>query len=135
MRIAMIRFTPRRGQILMCDFDMATVAPEMRKKRRVVILSPRSLNGPHGAKPGKCIVVPLSATTPRRVLGSHVAFPVGSYDSLSVDVWAICEAIAHVSHIRLDRVPVGSEHLSEMMDASDVCRIEEGVRFALGMTT
>ena len=38
----MIPFVPQRGQILMCDFDMAgVVPPEMRKKRRVAVISPR----------------------------------------------------------------------------------------------
>lgn len=129
----MIRFAPRRGQILMCDFDMATVPPEMRKKRRVVILSPKTLNGPHGLRPGKCVVVPFSATVPHRILPCHIPFPVGSYASLTIDVWAICEAIAHVSHARLDRVAVGSDFISEEMAEADVKRVVAGVSYALAL--
>jgi uncharacterized protein YifN (PemK superfamily) len=60
----MITFTPKR--ILMCNFDMATVPPEMRKVRCLVVVSPRSYNHPIGHGPGKCIVVPFSATGPRQ---------------------------------------------------------------------
>lgn len=129
----MIMFAPKRGAILMCDFDMATVPPEMRKRRRVVVVSPRSYNRPHRSAAGKCIVVPLSATEPRELRASHVSFPVGAYASFTVSVWAICEMVAHVSHARLDRVASGQRFLSEQMAPADIERIERGLRHALGM--
>ncbi|WP_058633936.1 type II toxin-antitoxin system PemK/MazF family toxin [Aureimonas ureilytica] len=129
----MITFTPARGAILMCDFDLACVAPEMRKKRRVVVMSPRAMNGPHGPKPGKCVVVPFSATTPTILRPSHVQIPAGTYDTITVDVWAICEAIAHVSHTRLDRVAVGRNFKAGQVFEEDMARIEAGIRYATGM--
>jgi len=37
-----INFVPRRGLVLICDYDVARVHPEMNKSRRVVVISPRS---------------------------------------------------------------------------------------------
>lgn len=130
----MIGFTPKRGAILICDFDLATVPPEMRKKRRVAVVSPRSYNRPVGHLPGKCIVVPFSATEPRNMLASHIPIAVGTYASLSKPVWAICEMIAHVSHVRLDRVAVGRQFVSEELTTTDIQRIEQGILHALGIS-
>lgn len=129
----MITFTPARGAILMCDFDLACIAPEMRKKRRVVVMSPRAMNGRHGNKPGKCVVVPLSATKPTILRPSHIQILKGTYDTVTVDVWAICEAIDHVSHTRLDRVAVGSKFIAGQVSEEDMVRIEAGIRYATGM--
>ena len=129
-----IGFVPQRGQILMCDFDMAgVVPPEMRKVRRVVVVSPRSHNRRHGVKPGRCIVVPFSASEPTVVTPAEVPFPSGSYRSLSVPTWAICSALASVSHARLDRVAVGRMFLSERLGPHDLVRITDGMRHALDL--
>lgn len=120
--------------ILMCDFDMATVPPEMRKVRRVVVVSPKSYNKrPSMTVPGKCIVVPLSATEPREPQPSHVAIPTGRYASITKPVWAICEMVAHVSHTRLDRVAAGKKFLSESINSDDMISIENALRHALGI--
>jgi uncharacterized protein YifN (PemK superfamily) len=128
-----IAFVPQRGQILMCDFSMAHVPPEMRKQRRAVVVSPRSYNARHGQGPGRCIVVPFSASPPKTLKPSDVPFPTGPYKSLTVDTWAICEAVMNVSHERLDRVATGQRFLSEAVAAADMARIEDGLRHALGL--
>jgi uncharacterized protein YifN (PemK superfamily) len=112
---------------------MAHVPPEMRKKRRVVVLSPRSYNARHGVGPGRCVVVPFTATPPKPLRPSQVPFPAGHYKSLTVDTWAICDAVMTVSHNRLDRVASGSYFLSEAVSSADMARIEEGLRHALGL--
>jgi hypothetical protein len=38
-----INFVPERGRLLMCDYDMARVPPEMEKVRRVVVARTRVL--------------------------------------------------------------------------------------------
>lgn len=128
-----IAFVPQRGQILMCDFSMAHVPPEMRKKRRVVVISPRSYNARHGQGPGRCIVVPFSASPPKTLKPTDIAFPAGIYRSLTVDTWAICEAVMNISHARLDRVATGQRFLSESVSPGDMARIEVGLRHALGL--
>lgn len=124
----MITFVPERGHILLCDFDMANVAPEMRKKRRVVVVSPRSYN-----KARRCVVVPFSATEPKMILSSHVPFAAGAYASLTVPTWAICDTVSHVSFARLDRVKSGRNYLSEMLNDEDLAKIALGLQHTLGL--
>ncbi len=132
----MITFVPQRGQILICDFDMAgVVPPEMRKKRRVVVVSPRAHNHRHGQRPGRCLVVPFSASMPAIVTAAEVPFPGDAYRSLTVPTWAICSAIESVSHARLDRVAVGAAFLSERLSDADMLHIGVGLRHALGLAS
>ena len=123
-----ITFTPSRGQLLICDFDMACVPPEMRKIRRVVVMSHRSHNSS-----GRLIVVPFSATVPSRILPSHIPVQAGAYLSFGLSVWAICDCVAHVSFRRLDRVFHSGRFISESLVAPDMQRIEGGLRHALGI--
>jgi len=134
-----IQFVPERGRILMCDYDMARVPPEMEKVRRCVVISPRSYNRRHGSQPGRCLVVPFSATDPdRHLTPADVPFDATTYLCLTVETWAICAAVMSVSHDKLDRVwirqPRGlpSRHSSEILFPADIKRIEEGLRHAMG---
>jgi uncharacterized protein YifN (PemK superfamily) len=107
---------------------MAGIHPEMTKQRRVVVISPRSYN--HRAAmnlPGRCIVVPFSATEPRDKRASHVPFKANSYRCLTENVWAICDCLTHVSHRRLERVAIGGRHIEERITEKDMERIEEPV--------
>jgi len=79
------------------------------------------------------VVVPFSATEPHDMTAAYVPFPVGAYRSLSLPTWAICNAVAHVSFDRLDRVKVGSDFLSEVISGADLERIVKGLQHALGM--
>ena len=128
-----INFVPERGRILICDFDIARVPPEMAKVRRVVVMSPRSYNKRHGAGPGRCFVVPLSATDPGKFLtAADIPFDAGVYETLTVPVWAICASAMSVSHGRLDRVRAGHIWSEELMSDQDLKRIELGLQHALG---
>lgn len=133
-----INFVPERGRILMCNYDMARVPPEMEKVRRCVVISPRSYNGRHGLRPGRCLVVPFSATDPaRHRTPADVTFDATTYECLTVETWAICAATMSVSHDRLERVWIrrpwtGPRWLksgpsSEILSAADMARIEEGL--------
>jgi uncharacterized protein YifN (PemK superfamily) len=130
-----ISFAPERDQILICNFDFGRLSPEMSKTRRAIVVSPRSHNQGHGQQPGRSIVVPLSATTPKQLMPTHVYFPVGQYASFGVDLWAICDCLSHVSHDRLDRVKHRGQWLREFLTAADLVRVEEGVRHAVGLRT
>jgi uncharacterized protein YifN (PemK superfamily) len=71
-----INFVPERGRILLCDYTLGRVPPEMDKVRRIVVISPRSYNNRHGAEPGRCLVVPFTATDPGQHLTmADVLFP------------------------------------------------------------
>jgi uncharacterized protein YifN (PemK superfamily) len=142
-----ITFAPRRGAILMCDFGPdpsesstypvnappLSMSPEIRKLRRVVVVSTNALNHPHGREPGLCSVVPFSATRPGKVGPWDIFIPAGSYRSLTVDVWAKCASTAQVSHGRLDRVLAGRTYVQENMTAPDLALIDGGIRAALNL--
>jgi uncharacterized protein YifN (PemK superfamily) len=131
----------------MCDFgqdpsDPATypvnapplpMTPEIWKLRRAVVVSTNALNHPHGRGPGLCSVVPFSATRPGKVGPWDIFIPVGSYRSLTADVWAKCASTAQVSHGRLDRVLAGRGFIQENMTATDLALIENGIKAAFIM--
>lgn len=131
--IVAINFVPERGRILICNFDMARVAPENAKKRRVAVLSPRSYNERHGANPGRCVVVPFSVTKPPVLRLSDVRFLAGPYKALTEDTWATCDSVMAVSHARLDRVYIGhAKYSEEVLSEADLKKIEAGLRHAFG---
>lgn len=128
-----IRFTPKRSAILICDFEAAFIPPEMRKVRRVVVLSPTTHNLWRSWDPGTSTVVPLSATPPRGADARSVPIPAGRYRSVTVPVWAKCGMVATVSNARLDRVFGRGGALSEFMALADMVAIEAGIRAALDL--
>ena len=132
-----ITFTPDRGSILMCDFDQASLPPEMSKIRRVVVASPTARNHRHGAGPGLALVVPLSATVPSSPEPCDVFLPAGIYRSVTQPVWAKCGAVTLVSHSRLDRVRIyragKPAYIVEHLFTEDMQRIESGLKYALDL--
>jgi uncharacterized protein YifN (PemK superfamily) len=128
-----INFVPERSRILYCDYGMARVHPEIDKTRRVVVVSPRTYNERHGEGPGRCLVVPFSATHPGAFLTpSDVPFPAGIYECLTRPTWAVCSAVMSVSHARLGRVFMRGKPSDEMVSPDDMTRIVEGLRHAFG---
>jgi uncharacterized protein YifN (PemK superfamily) len=142
-----ITFAPRRGGILMCEFGPdpldphtfplrdppISVAPEVWKCRRVIVVSDDRLNHRHGAGPGLCTVVPCSATPPTTPGPWDVPFAARSYQSFTRDVRASCASLFRISHARLDRVIAGQGYRGEFLRPEDMARIEEGIRAALGL--
>jgi uncharacterized protein YifN (PemK superfamily) len=86
-----INFVPQRAQILICDYDLACIPPEMSKQRRVVVVSPRSYNRRHGLGAGRCVVVPFSSTAPPLTTLAQVAFPGGKYNGGYLGYLRQCE--------------------------------------------
>src|ERR1700730_3679548 len=129
-----IQFVPVRGTILICDFDLNRgfrVEPEIDKRRRVVVVSPRSYNRRHGVGARRCLVVPFSATKPKVFTPAVVHFPLGPYASFTKEAWALCHTLMAVSHERLDQVWRGlGTPLSEVLSKPDMVRIEAGLRHA-----
>ena len=109
------------------------MSPEIWKLRRAVIVSTNALNHLHGRAPGLCTVVPFSATRPTTVGPWDIFIPVGSYRSLTADVWAKCAATLQVSHQRLDRVLAGRHYINEPITPKDLALIEAGIRAALDL--
>jgi len=128
-----INFTPVRGRILICDFDLACVRPEIDKPRRVVVISPRSYNHRHGNGPGRCTVIPLTGTEPGGFLTpAYVPFRANAYETLTKPTWALCCCVMTVSHERLDRVRVRGRPSEEILRPDDIARLRVGLQHGLG---
>ena len=115
---------------MMCDFTVGSIPPEMSKKRHVVVVSPRRrrLSGGH-------LVVPFSTVKPDLVERHHVRFAPNCYKFFRVDteVWAKCDMIRHVSHLRLDRLYSDEGFITPLLLAEDLQRIQRGMLAALDL--
>lgn len=126
-----ITFIPKRGAILMCDFDMAFVPPEMIKFRQAVVLSVQGMNHRHGTGPGLCTVIPFSTVPPATPGIDDIFFPAGRYRSLKKDSWAKCRMVCTMSHDRLDLVR--GLRRTEFLAPHDMVDIETAVSYVLGI--
>ncbi|WP_225920200.1 type II toxin-antitoxin system PemK/MazF family toxin [Pseudomonas vanderleydeniana] len=97
-----LRFQPKEGSILICNFS-GFVAPEMVKQRPVVILRKH----PHNSR--LVTVVPLSTTQPERLCAYHVELPC-YLASEAKKSWAKCDMLYTVSMDRLDRIKTKGRH-------------------------
>jgi len=61
-----LQIHPQAGAVLVCDFEPGFRAPEMVKRRPVIVVSPRLRR-----RDGLCTVVPLSTTPPDEELAYH----------------------------------------------------------------
>lgn len=120
-------FHPKKRMILMCDFDRGGfLAPEMVKRRRVVVLRVFGRIA---------LVVPLSATEPVPLRPFHAAIAPTRYQAITVPVWAKADTLAHVSLERLDRVNVRGTNLTERIRDEDFGRVLVAVAHATGTIT
>lgn len=122
-------YFPRRGEVLVCNFDSGFRAPEMVKKRPVVVLSVRES---HSRR--LCTVVPFSTTAPTPAMAWHHPLPHVVVPGLlaQAPIWAKCDMLATVSFERLNKPYVktrhGREFRSLFLCAADMRAIECCVR-------
>lgn len=104
----MIRFHPRPGTILLCDYDTGFKPPEMVKVRPAIVITPRLRN-----RDGLCTVVPLSQTAPNPVQDYHARLvferPLpGRWGA--PEHWVKADMLATVSYERLHLIGLGRDH-------------------------
>ncbi len=129
-----IAFAPKRGAILLCDFDAARIPPEIDKRRQVVVVSSTALNHRHGTASGLCTVVPTSSKPPGTQGPEDILIPCGKYWSFTVDSWVRCKLIATVSHSRLfPLLRQGRPTTSEFLGIDDMRLVEAGLRHVLAI--
>jgi uncharacterized protein YifN (PemK superfamily) len=125
-----LQFHPRKGDILICDFD-GNIVPEIVKKRPVVVLRDKL---PY--RSALVFVVPLSSTAPEHDV--PYSFQL-SKNYLSLDEtpqYAKCDLVCSVSLARLDRIKIGyRRYVSPRMDPADFLRVVAGVKSALGFAS
>lgn len=125
-----INFVPDPGDVLMCDFtDLRP--PEITKKRRVVVLSPRCRTH----FPGTILVVPISKSPPSPPEAIHHEFPPRAYHFFdnAESVWALCNMVMAVKFERLDRMKINGRYTRTSLRMPDLDGIRNGVAAALGL--
>ncbi|GFD70848.1 type II toxin-antitoxin system PemK/MazF family toxin [Alteromonas marina] len=131
----MVKFHPKKGTLLCCDFSVGFKAPEMVKIRPVVVVSPK-LPG----RPELCTVVPISSVEPTPLQQYHHKMNI---DSLTprlqqTDCWAKCDMIYTVALERLDRLREKEKsgkrvYLSKQITKEDLQAIEIAILNGLGL--
>jgi mRNA interferase MazF len=101
-------YTPKVGQILMCEFPACFGPPEMVKSRAVVVISPQ-LTG----RSRLAAVVPISNTPPEPVCDHHCPIPVRMLpkfmQATGGDRWAKCDMLYTFSFERLSLIKDGKD--------------------------
>lgn len=115
-----IHFHPDPGTILICDFT-GFRAPEMIKRRPVVVISPRFRQ-----RDGLCTIAPLSLTRPRHVCDFHCELefdPVLPDPYSSPRMWLKADMLCAVSFDRLALPFLGKDDQGKRL--YDVRRISD----------
>jgi uncharacterized protein YifN (PemK superfamily) len=132
-----LAYYPALGEILLCDYSTGFVAPEMVKRRPVVIITPRL------RRRGELVgVVPLSTTPPEPAERHHcmieLARPLPAPFGSAV-MWAKCDMIATVARSRLDRFRAGRsggagrKFVSGQLDRKQLLDVRRSVLCGLGL--
>lgn len=100
-----LNFTPKKGQILLCDFEPGFKEPEMTKMARPVIVL--------AAKHGLVTVVACSTVEPDKIQECHYQLPRQSMPKckhfMGRDSWVKGDMVYTVGFHRLTAVCIGKE--------------------------
>jgi mRNA interferase MazF len=112
----------------MCDFTGGFRAPEMVKRRHVVVVSPR-----YRRHTGLCLVVPFSTVAPYEIEAHHYEILAGTYDFFdpAKSVWAKCDMLTCVCFERLDRLLLYGRYQAPSLKEKDLRAIQMAVGQAL----
>ena len=134
----MLKFHPRPGTILICDYTTGFRKPEMVKRRPVVVVSPRLRR-----RNGLCAVVPLSTTPPNSAEAYHcrIVFERSLPEPWSSpEMWAKCDMLATVGFGRLDLIRTARDpatgtrkYLTVQLKSEDLESVKRAVLASLGM--
>lgn len=133
--MAALPYYPKRGEVLICNFDSGFKPPEMVKRRPVVVLSSKES---HSRR--VCTVVPFSTTQPEPKRQWHHCLSHVKVPGLMPcdDMWAKCDMLATVGFDRLTKPYVmtrnGRKYQELVLGAQDMAAIEACLRFYLGLT-
>jgi len=103
-----LTFHPEPGTILMCDFSTGFKAPEMVKKRPVLVVSPRLKRCS-----SLCTVVAISTAHPDPIENWHYQVPSASLPNIhffqNKESWVKGDMVYRVSFERLDLIRTGKD--------------------------
>jgi len=134
-----IQYAVAPGTVVLCDYSTGFRPPEMVKRRRAVVISPRL---PHRDR--LCTVVPLSGSAPSHDLAYQCRIalvePLPPPFEQSV-WWAKADMLATVSFERLDLFRTARDqetgrrrYLHPKLTADDFKRVQDSVMHALGLS-
>jgi len=132
-----IQYHPEPGTILICDFR-GHEAPEMLKRRPVVVISPRLRN-----RTGLCTVVPLSTSAPTKIEPYHYRLhtdPPMHEPYSSPSHWVKADMVYTVAFSRLFLMTGGKDssgkriYDNRIIDKADLLKIQSAVLCGLGLT-
>ena len=132
-----IQFHPEQGTILICDFR-GFEAPEMVKRRPVVVISPRLRT-----RSKLCAVVPLSTSEPTKVEAYHYRLhtnPTLPEPYSSESHWVKADMVYTVSFERLFLMTSGKDangkriYDQRVIDRADLLKIQAAVLHGIGLT-
>lgn len=131
-----IRYPVAPGTLLLCDYNTGFRAPEMVKRRPVVVVSPRLPR-----RDWLCTVVPLSTTPPEAEVPyvCQIALLEALPDPFTaMTVWAKADMMATVSFDRLDLFRTARDasgkrsYLKPALSAEDLQRVRACILHAVG---
>lgn len=107
-----LKYHPKPGTILMCDFSKGFAEPEMVKKRPVIVISPKMKRCA-----GLCTVVAISTVRPDPIEHWHYQLPKPSMPRARLfqqkDSWIKGDMIYRVGFHRLDLIQLDRERFAE----------------------
>ena len=65
-----LTFAPKPGTVIVCDYRVGFIVPEMVKRRPAIVISPQ-MQG----RANLCTVVPISTDIPRKIMAYHLELP------------------------------------------------------------
>lgn len=131
-----ILYYPNQGEILLCDYGTNVIAPEMEKRRPIVVVTPRL------RRRGELVgVVPLSLTEPDAPEDFHCRFELANPLPAPFDcpaMWAKCDMYSVVARARLDRFKAGRGggkriFVAGQVSADQLKAIKAGMLCGLGL--
>jgi uncharacterized protein YifN (PemK superfamily) len=124
-----IKYHPKSGQVIMCDFCFLT-KPEMQKERRAIVIST-----PHNHDAGKCTVIPVSKSRPRSEALPSVEFIPGSYSFFhrTESVWAVCDHVYTLSYSRMWKINDNRKPVLPSISTEDLVKIRLAVAKEMGI--
>lgn len=134
-----IKYHPKRGQVLMCDFSEGFKPPEMVKNRPVIIFTPE-----FKGRSGLVTVVPLSTKRPEQIMSYHYQMPPKSLPMTAFfhgkESWIKGDLIYTVGLQRLNLVRLGKDkdgkrnYYQQQLDEKVMKAIEKCVLYGLGFS-
>ncbi len=133
-----IQFHPKIGSIVVCDYGQGFQAPEMVKRRPVIVISPQIR-----ARANLCTVVPISTDAPNLKMAYHLELaetvlppPFDEGPNWVKADMVFAAAFSRLELFRGGRDPQGRrEYLNPCLSNVDLVKVQKAVLCGLGLSS